>query len=399
VSGDRSREPSSASESQPLVIKTEAPGQRFGSAPDSGADSSTPRTTMTMSSTSTITQPIFSNVNYSPGSAGSHKRNAREAQLTDMDSYPVASPSSRHTGSFDQLLSHTGGFTAADLPVGNMYSRPNSGFDIYSTGGEAFTANYTTAGSPLSNSGLPLLRIPDEPYPSHQTYTQDNSPWCSSSASDSTFSNQSEPSRRGHWVPRGRSGSIADWPVSAAASQWSPQVGTPQDIHSPPLNFMDQYDERLNAPISLAQHLDVPNSYGRYLMESVGTPTPSTNSKPISQVFSAAPRIPNAGLAIANASREKEQLATFSCAPTIPEYQDQALALYINSYWLDFHPLFPFIHRPTYNTVEGSLLTTAIAAIGTQYHDTPEARIRGTEMNELCRRGIDQVSQFTTLPT
>ncbi|EHL00086.1 hypothetical protein M7I_4169 [Glarea lozoyensis 74030] len=31
-----------------------------------------------------------------------------------------------------------------------------------------------------------------------------------------------------------------------------------------------------------------------------------------------------------------------------------------------------------------------MAAIGTQYHHTPEARIRGTEMNELCRRGIDQ---------
>jgi hypothetical protein len=160
---------------------------------------------------------------------------------------------------------------------------------------------------------------------------------------------------------------------------------------------MDQYDEHLNAPMSLAQHLDVPNPYGRYLMESVGTPTPSTNSKPISQVFSAASRVPNAGLAIANASREEEQLATLNCAPTIPDHQAQALDLYINSYWLDFHPLFPIIHRPTHNTVEGSLLTTAIAAIGTQYHHTPEARIRGTEMNEFCRRGIDQVSHSVTL--
>jgi hypothetical protein len=348
---------------------------------------------MTMSSASTITQPIFSNVNYSPGSTGSHKRSATEAQLTDMDSYPIASPSTRHTGTFDQIVSHAGGFTAADLPVGgNMFPRPNPGFDIYSTGGESFTTNYPTAGSPLSNSGLPMLRIPDEPYPSHPTYTQDNSPWCSSSASDSTFSNQSEPSRRGHWAPRGRSGSMADWPVSAAASQWSPQVGTPQDIHSPPFNYMDPYDERISAPTSHVQHLDVPSHYGRYLMESVGTPTPSTNSKPISQVFPAASRIPNAGLAVINAPREEEQLATFTCPPTIPEYQDEALDMYINSYWLDFHPLFPIIHRPTYNTVEGSLLTAAMAAIGTQYHPTPEARTRGTELNEFCRKGIDQVS-------
>ena len=148
----------------------------------------------------------------------------------------------------------------------------------------------------------------------------------------------------------------------------------------------------MSAPISHVQHLDVPNPYGRYLMESVGTPTPSTNSKPISQVFPAVPRVSNAGLAVASTPREDEQLASFSCPPAIAERQANTLDMYINSYWLDFHPLFPIIHRATHDIVEGSILTAAMIAIGTQYHHTPEARMRGTNMNEFCRREIDQVS-------
>jgi hypothetical protein len=33
-----------------------------------------------------------------------------------------------------------------------------------------------------------------------------------------------------------------------------------------------------------------------------------------------------------------------------------------------------------------------MAAIGTQYHNTPEARMKGIELNETCRKNIDLVS-------
>jgi hypothetical protein len=33
-----------------------------------------------------------------------------------------------------------------------------------------------------------------------------------------------------------------------------------------------------------------------------------------------------------------------------------------------------------------------MAAIGTQYHNTSEARTKGIELNETCRKNIDLVS-------
>jgi hypothetical protein len=64
---------------------------------------------------------------------------------------------------------------------------------------------------------------------------------------------------------------------------------------------------------------------------------------------------------------------------------------YLSSYWQNFHRLFPIIHRPTFDRTEDNLLKTAMAAIGTQYHDSPEARAKGAELNEACRRRIDLV--------
>jgi hypothetical protein len=71
-------------------------------------------------------------------------------------------------------------------------------------------------------------------------------------------------------------------------------------------------------------------------------------------------------------------------------YQRQELDLYISSYWKYFDELFPIIHRAPYNA-EDDLLNIAMAAIGTQYHHTPEARMRGSELNEFYRKGIDLV--------
>ena len=70
------------------------------------------------------------------------------------------------------------------------------------------------------------------------------------------------------------------------------------------------------------------------------------------------------------------------------------LDLYLSSYWQYFHPLFPIIHRPTFDRTEDNLLNIAMAAIGTQYHDSPEARTQGSEFNEACRKGIELVSML-----
>ena len=133
-------------------------------------------------------------------------------------------------------------------------------------------------------------------------------------------------------------------------------------------------------------------------MESVGTPALSTYNKPIAQLFSASPsRVSNAGLASINTPRAKTQLGRMSADSTITtNYQAQPhLDTYLISYWQHFHTLFPIVHRPTFNTNEDNhLLTSAMAAIGSQYQNTPEARTAGSELNELCRKSIELVSLF-----
>jgi hypothetical protein len=359
---------------------------------------------MTTTSFETVV-PAFQPVNYSPGSSAPfNKRSASQAQLQESDSYTTASPGhSRQSVGFEQM--NPGNFSRdiTDMPNQNSFSRSSpSGFDEMSFESEdAQFPNYTTTPQ------LPLLRIPEETYIPSLSYTQDNSSWCSS-ASDSTFSNHSEGSRNGRHLPRGRSGSLADWPVSAGPSQFGIAT-TPQDLRSPPFDpsILDQYDTPYTSPRmtppSRNQLLDVPNSYRGYMyMESVGTPALSTYNKPTAQLFSASPsRVSAAGLAGINAPRAKTQLGSLRMSTNttmITNYQAQPHPdNYLTSYWQNFNPLFPIVHRPTFNSTEDDhLLTSAMAAIGSQYQNTPEARTAGSELNELCRRSIDIVSVFLT---
>ena len=347
-------------------------------------------------------------MNFSSGS--SHKRSASQAQLSESEPYSSASPGagpSRTPAGYDQLTS-----SFSTRPVSEMADQTNfgrsaqPGFDeLYSSeGGNPHFPSYTTTPQ------LPLLRIPEETYIPGLSYTQDNSPWCSS-ASDSTYSTQSDGSRNGrHWTHRARSASLTtvpDWSAAAAAAQWSPHgiSTTPQDLRSPPFeSIMEQFETpyaspRMTPPSSSRQLLDVPNSFGGYYMESVGTPALSTYNKPLAQLFSASPtRISDPGLAGIDGRRSKElvgesELALTAAATMTSSYQTQTqLDVYLSSYWQSFHKLFPIIHQATFDPIVDSLLTSAMAAIGTQYHDTFEARTKGSELNEACRKGIDLVS-------
>lgn len=272
---------------------------------------------------------------------------------------------------------------------------------------EPTSSNFTNYNTPHV---LPLLRIPEETYIPSLSYTQDNSPWCSS-ASDSTYSTQSEGSRNGrHWSRRARSASIntaPDW--SATIPQYSPHgmVGTPQDLRGPQFDSMlEQYETpytspRMTPPASTRQLLDVPNSFGGYYMESVGTPALPTYSKPLAQHFSASPSrvsVPDSGLAGIDRQQKMgstQQLGALNLISSLnTSYPPQLsqLDVYISSYWATFDQLYPIIHRGTFDPAEDALLSSAMAALGTQAHDTPEARQRGIELNRYCRESIDHVS-------
>ena len=399
-SGDpRSRASSSASESRTPSLKVETPSLGLRAANQtSPTDSMTPRTSgsgessMTASSFSTITTS-FQAVNFSPGSGSSNKRTASQAQLPETNAYQPMSPGpgSRPPGNYGQATTQ------------NDYTRASqSEFDtVYNEAGNTQFANYA------ATPHLPLLRIPEETYTPGLSYTQENSPWCSS-ASDSTYSTQSDgPRNLPQWTNRGRSASIPDWP--ATATHWSAHAAnvTPQDLRAAPFDsILDQYDTpymspRMTPPSRGHQLLDVPNgAFGGLYMESVGSPALSTYMKPLAQHFSASvPRVSDAGFASVSRRPKEMPLELFNMDTTMMSLfgSQPQLDTYISSYWKYFHPLFPIIHRPTAERTEDNLLKIAMAAIGTQYHDSYEARTKGSELNEACRKGIELVSWLLTI--
>jgi hypothetical protein len=106
-----------------------------------------------------------------------------------------------------------------EIPDQDSYSGSVSSFPtLYSDGSASFTG-YS------AQHALPLLRIPEDPLMPGLSYTQDNSPWCSS-ASESTYSTHSDSSHIGRMVPRGRSGSLVTAPewsaVPVSSAHWSP---------------------------------------------------------------------------------------------------------------------------------------------------------------------------------
>jgi hypothetical protein len=67
---------------------------------------------------------------------------------------------------------------------------------------------------------------------------------------------------------------------------------------------------------------------------------------------------------------------------------------YISSYWQFFDAIFPVIHRGSFDPTANTILSSAMAAIGTQYHNTAAARQKGIELNDYCRKTIDHVSSL-----
>jgi hypothetical protein len=378
----------------------------------SPTDSITPRTSasgessITASSFGTITSS-FQAVNFSSssGAASSHKRSASQAQLPGAELYPSSSATapSGPPANYDQMTSSFSvAPTTTDLTDQDSYVSGSSVFgEVYSEAGHGPFTTYTTS------HFLPHLRIPEEPYVPGLSYTQDNSPWCSS-ASDSTYSTPSDGSRNGRlWPYRGRSASIAtlpDW--SAPTIQWSPHAASTaaQDLRSPAAfeTIPEQYETapymspRITSPISSHQLLDVPNAFGGYHMESVGTPALSTYRKPLAQLFSASnSRVSDSGLASID-RRPKElvecqQLGTLTIGTAMRFHQAQ-LDTYLSTYWRLFDPLIPIIHRGTFDSYEDNLLSSAMAAIGTQFHDDAQARQQGVELHDFCKKSIDLVS-------
>ena len=379
----------------PMKVNTPQP-TIAGPSESSPSESVTPR----MSNMNENQMRSSQSFNSSPGnfqagnygaSPNSHKR---PRTLPDGHLSPRSAPSRSGSGQFDPSSSNQFTNSSSQAVFDELYEAPNSNYA------------YTTTAQ------LPILHIPEEILMPGLTHTHENSPWCSPASSN--CSTQSEGSRSAtYWTPReerqNSTTAIPDWPAPMAVPQWSNTLtSTPQDLRGPGFSdsILDQYNDvsypassRMGTP-GPRPLLEVPNAGGYYHEETaVGTPTLPTYSKPFTQSFSAAsPRFSDHRLE--HDGRKKTLVGSPSVGNlninTVITYstQQQNLDIYIDAYFQHFHRFFPIIHRPTFDQNDDYLLSCAMASIGTQYHATIEARTKGSELNESCRKSIDLVSNL-----
>ena len=69
-----------------------------------------------------------------------------------------------------------------------------------------------------------------------------------------------------------------------------------------------------------------------------------------------------------------------------------ALELYLDKYWRMFHPSFPLLHRPTFDSVaESPMLRAAMAALGAQLSPEPTAKRYSRALHDRCVKLLDTV--------
>jgi hypothetical protein len=230
--------------------------------------------------------------------------------------------------------------------------------------------------------------------------TIENSPLCSSE-SDSTYSMQSETSQpSGQQTGRARSTSankVPGWASTAHQLLPNGSITSSHELQSPQFDSMlgqfESYASPRMATSGVAYTIsDVPNPFEAYGVEPVGIPALSMYSKPLPPVFSeSTSRVPDFGMGGVD-NNMKPLMEPQLEALCISMAHLTPLDDYIATYWQTFHTVCPIIHRGTFDPMENILLSSAVAAMGTQYHNTAAARQKGAELNDYCRRTIDRVS-------
>jgi hypothetical protein len=245
------------------------------------------------------------------------------------------------------------------------------------------------------------VRIPEESHIPGLSNTKENSPLCSSE-SDSVYSTQSEVSQpSGQWSRQARSISanrVPEWASDAPKFHSNGVISTSQELPSPQFNSMlgqfESYASSRMTSSSVPQALlDVPSSVEGYSVEPVRAPTFSMYRKPLAQVFSeSTPRGTYFSMGGVNLKLKpfmEQQLETLYISASVAHFTP--LDAYISTYWETFHIHFPIVHRCTFDPAEHILLSSAMAAIGTQFHNTAADRQKGVELNDYCRKSIDFV--------
>ncbi|KAI5927214.1 hypothetical protein F4810DRAFT_706592 [Camillea tinctor] len=292
----------------------------------------------------------------------------------------VLSSGQQMSNMINNPVSSIGGSPITGTPYGIDYHQPrtSSPFSVY-------------IGPQGLSHHLPSLTIPDSNVPGLLPTTTETSPW-PSSASDSNFSTPSD--------GRGRL-ATNDWPMY--------QSGTAPSLHSPGIEAMTSaepffntfspshtyppYEPMLELPTSFPDERSLLDPTHPHPYSSVRSPTPPPVSLSAQSaenlVTVTAPSIPGGPSIL---GRQKESAVTlgpysgaaFLTAITISRPIRSAIPEYLDVYWKRFDNLFPLVHRRSLEPAADEVLQCAMAAVGTQFLQGKEDRIRGTTLHEFA---------------
>lgn len=306
----------------------------------------------------------------------------------------------------------TGTSASMDTAIANFPSTPVHGISqgpFIEMSEPALNHMYASQNTMYSqpSNGVPnlTLQVPDAQCPG-LAFGSNNSPWYSSSES-----NWSTPSSRfGGAFPRDRSNSeatVADW-NNNQPMPWSPGGNT---IHTPRSAVLETVPERFESPPYLSPHLSPriisyplsainSSPAGGYNMELVGTPTLSSPHKPLAQSLLSAPRTRSIrskftefgarDIALVDAQHLDRNSSDLNAV------QAEKVDHYITSYQTHLEPVYSIIHPETYAHHISGLARDAMAALGSQYHNTPEDRDYGSQLHESCMETIPSVGSYLT---
>lgn len=232
----------------------------------------------------------------------------------------------------------------------------------------------------------------------------DASPW----ASDSSFSTPSDTHRMRYAPAYSPPTSLSEWNVSNFVPTYTPtsQVHSPQlDVMtSGPFSFQDpwasSYSTGMIDPSLPLYSEDHQYPYSQSPFSSVRSPTPPIISSSVQSAESLvtnapAPRDPQ--MAVGRFKGQASLMgglsqATFLTAITLPRATRDAIPHFLDVYWKRFDNLFPLVHRRRFEAAPDEILRAAMAAMGSQFLDGKEDRIRGNQLHEWAWQEVKRVS-------
>ncbi|KAI1633463.1 hypothetical protein F4809DRAFT_584278 [Biscogniauxia mediterranea] len=318
------------------------------------------------------------------------RRGSYTPQSTGPSHLDYVLSSEQQLSMINNPVSSIGGSPIAGTPYGIDYNQPrtSSPFPVY-------------IGPQGLSHHLPSLTIPDNNVPGLLPTATETSPW-PSSASDSNFSTPSD----GHTRL-----ATSDWPMY--------QPGAAPSLHSPGIEAMTsaepffntfspshpypRYEPMLELPTSFPDERSLLDPTHPYPYSSVRSPTPppvSLSAQTAENLVTlAAPSIPGGSSIL---GRQKESAATlgpysgaaFLTAITISRPIRSAIPEYLDVYWKRFDNLFPLVHRRSLEPAADEVLQCAMAAVGTQYLQGKEDRIRGNTLHEFAWQEAKRFPQW-----